>query len=231
MLSSAAAPQIQFTAALRLRSNFSRIAATTHSRIETMEVTPAKNSEPKNSRPNTVLRPGSVLITCGKTMNASTTPLCATSPTATSLCTARKPSAALPDQRSAGVAPAAGAQGWPWLWLAFAAAFAIKVPMWPFHTRLPDAHTEAPTVGSVIRARSFDRTCRFYGEALALPRLQNWDREDGRGALYQAGSGVVGARSAVAAPAVRDEAAQVADVGRGLGGGHGLGPARAGTGL
>lgn len=43
----------------------------------------------------------------------------------------------------------------------------------------------------VIRARSFDRTCRFYGEALALPRLQNWDREDGRGALYQAGSGVV----------------------------------------
>ncbi|HWM89538.1 MAG TPA: VOC family protein [Thermoanaerobaculia bacterium] len=44
---------------------------------------------------------------------------------------------------------------------------------------------------AVIRARSFDRTCRFYGEALALPRLQNWDREEGRGALFQAGSGVV----------------------------------------
>lgn len=43
----------------------------------------------------------------------------------------------------------------------------------------------------VIRARSFDRTVRFYGDALALPRLQNWDREDGRGALFQAGSGVV----------------------------------------
>lgn len=43
----------------------------------------------------------------------------------------------------------------------------------------------------VIRARNFDRTCRFYGEALALPRLGNWDREDGRGALFQAGSGVV----------------------------------------
>jgi catechol 2,3-dioxygenase-like lactoylglutathione lyase family enzyme len=43
----------------------------------------------------------------------------------------------------------------------------------------------------VIRARSFDRTYRFYGDALALPRLQNWDREDGRGALFQAGSGVV----------------------------------------
>ena len=43
----------------------------------------------------------------------------------------------------------------------------------------------------VIRARSFDRTVRFYGDALALPRLQNWDREDGRGALFQAGSGVI----------------------------------------
>ena len=43
----------------------------------------------------------------------------------------------------------------------------------------------------VIRARSFDRTVRFYGDALALPRLQNWDREEGRGALFQAGSGVI----------------------------------------
>lgn len=39
-----------------------------------------------------------------------------------------------------------------WLFLAFALAFAIKVPMWPFHTWLPDAHTEAPTAGSVILA-------------------------------------------------------------------------------
>jgi NADH-quinone oxidoreductase subunit M len=39
-----------------------------------------------------------------------------------------------------------------WLFLAFAAAFAIKVPMWPFHTWLPDAHVEAPTAGSVILA-------------------------------------------------------------------------------
>jgi catechol 2,3-dioxygenase-like lactoylglutathione lyase family enzyme len=43
----------------------------------------------------------------------------------------------------------------------------------------------------VIRSRNFERTCRFYGEVLALSRLQNWDREDGRGALYQAGSGVI----------------------------------------
>jgi catechol 2,3-dioxygenase-like lactoylglutathione lyase family enzyme len=43
----------------------------------------------------------------------------------------------------------------------------------------------------VIRARSFERTCRFYGETLVLPRLQNWEREDGRGALYQAGTAVI----------------------------------------
>lgn len=39
-----------------------------------------------------------------------------------------------------------------WLFLAFALAFAIKVPMWPFHSWLPDAHVEAPTAGSVILA-------------------------------------------------------------------------------
>lgn len=39
-----------------------------------------------------------------------------------------------------------------WLFLAFAFAFCIKVPLWPFHTWLPDAHTEAPTAGSVILA-------------------------------------------------------------------------------
>jgi NADH-quinone oxidoreductase subunit M len=39
-----------------------------------------------------------------------------------------------------------------WLWLAFFASFAVKVPMWPVHTWLPDAHVEAPTAGSVILA-------------------------------------------------------------------------------
>ena len=38
------------------------------------------------------------------------------------------------------------------LWLAFFASFAVKIPMWPFHTWLPDAHVEAPTAGSVILA-------------------------------------------------------------------------------
>lgn len=43
----------------------------------------------------------------------------------------------------------------------------------------------------VLKARDFDRTCSFYGETLALPRLQSWDREGGRGALYQAGNAVI----------------------------------------
>src|SRR5574342_862278 len=54
------------------------------------------------------------------------------------------------------VAPRASLQVTPaaqrWLFLAFAVAFAVKVPMFPLHTWLPDAHTEAPTAGSVILA-------------------------------------------------------------------------------
>jgi len=47
---------------------------------------------------------------------------------------------------------AIGIQTQIWLFLAFTAAFAIKVPMWPLHSWLPDAHVEAPTAGSVILA-------------------------------------------------------------------------------
>ena len=39
-----------------------------------------------------------------------------------------------------------------WLWLALFASFAVKMPMWPFHTWLPDAHVEAPTAGSMLLA-------------------------------------------------------------------------------
>ena len=39
-----------------------------------------------------------------------------------------------------------------WLWLGFFASFAVKMPMWPVHTWLPDAHVEAPTAGSVMLA-------------------------------------------------------------------------------
>ncbi|HKX78817.1 MAG TPA: NADH-quinone oxidoreductase subunit M [Novosphingobium sp.] len=43
-------------------------------------------------------------------------------------------------------------QAQTWLWLAFLASFAVKMPMWPVHTWLPDAHVQAPTAGSVILA-------------------------------------------------------------------------------
>jgi NADH-quinone oxidoreductase subunit M len=48
--------------------------------------------------------------------------------------------------------PGFTAEAQKWLWLAFFASFAVKMPMWPVHTWLPDAHVEAPTAGSVILA-------------------------------------------------------------------------------
>ena len=51
-----------------------------------------------------------------------------------------------------GVSSGVAAHIQNWLFLAFAAAFAIKVPVWPLHSWLPDAHVEAPTAGSVILA-------------------------------------------------------------------------------
>ncbi|HEX3916814.1 MAG TPA: NADH-quinone oxidoreductase subunit M [Caulobacteraceae bacterium] len=54
----------------------------------------------------------------------------------------------IPDLMHYKFAP--GAQ--TWMWLAFFASFAVKMPMWPVHTWLPDAHVEAPTAGSVILA-------------------------------------------------------------------------------
>jgi catechol 2,3-dioxygenase-like lactoylglutathione lyase family enzyme len=46
----------------------------------------------------------------------------------------------------------------------------------------------------VLKARRFDRTCRFYTEILGLPLLRRWEGEGGRGALFQAGPGVVEVR-------------------------------------
>lgn len=43
----------------------------------------------------------------------------------------------------------------------------------------------------VVRAKNFDSTCRFYGESMAFPRLQAWDGENERGALFQAGAAVI----------------------------------------
>ena len=56
----------------------------------------------------------------------------------------------VPDLMASGAIPGGSTQ--LWLFAAFAAAFAIKVPIWPLHSWLPDAHVEAPTAGSVILA-------------------------------------------------------------------------------
>ncbi len=42
-----------------------------------------------------------------------------------------------------------------------------------------------------LKARDFERTSRFYGETLEMPRLQSWDNVGGRGALFQAGAGAI----------------------------------------
>ena len=62
-----------------------------------------------------------------------------------------------------------------WLWLAFFASFAVKVPMWPVHTWLPDAHVEAPTGGSVVLAAIMLKlaptaSCAFLCRSRPMPR-------------------------------------------------------------
>lgn len=58
-----------------------------------------------------------------------------------------------------------------WLFLAFFAAFAVKVPMFPFHTWLPDAHVEAPTAGSVILASVLLKMGAYGFVRFSLPML------------------------------------------------------------
>lgn len=57
------------------------------------------------------------------------------------------------------------------LWLAFFASFAVKVPMWPFHTWLPDAHVQAPTAGSVILAGVLLKLGAYGFLRFSLPML------------------------------------------------------------
>ena len=70
-----------------------------------------------------------------------------------------------------------------WLFLAFFAAFAVKVPMFPFHTWLPDAHVEAPTAGSVILASVLLKMGTYGFVRFSLPMLpdasQRHDSVDG----------------------------------------------------
>ncbi|MDJ0934627.1 MAG: NADH-quinone oxidoreductase subunit M [Kiloniellales bacterium] len=58
-----------------------------------------------------------------------------------------------------------------WLWLAFFASFAVKVPMWPVHTWLPDAHVEAPTAGSVMLAGVLLKMGAYGFVRFSLPML------------------------------------------------------------
>jgi len=56
-----------------------------------------------------------------------------------------------------------------WLWMGFFVAFAVKIPLWPFHTWLPEAHVEAPTAGSVILAAVLLKAGAYGFLRLCLP--------------------------------------------------------------
>lgn len=74
---------------------------------------------------------------------------------------------AIPELARAGFDPALQR----WLWLALFASFAVKVPMWPLHTWLPDAHVEAPTAGSVILAGVLLKLGAYGFLRFSLPML------------------------------------------------------------
>ncbi|RAK68970.1 NADH-quinone oxidoreductase subunit M [Phenylobacterium kunshanense] len=65
------------------------------------------------------------------------------------------------------------AEAQTWLWLAFFASFAVKMPMWPVHTWLPDAHVEAPTAGSVFLAGILLKMGGYGFMRFSLPMFPN----------------------------------------------------------
>ena len=88
-----------------------------------------------------------------------------------------------------------------WLWLAFFASFAVKMPMWPVHTWLPDAHVEAPTAGSVILAGVLLKMGAYGFLRFSLPMLPQasayfaplvYALSVGRGHLHLAGGAGAG---------------------------------------
>ncbi|MBM3488849.1 MAG: NADH-quinone oxidoreductase subunit M [Alphaproteobacteria bacterium] len=66
-----------------------------------------------------------------------------------------------------------GLEAQNWLWLALFASFAVKMPMWPVHTWLPDAHVEAPTAGSVILAGVLLKMGGYGFIRFSMPMLPN----------------------------------------------------------
>lgn len=74
-------------------------------------------------------------------------------------------------------APSLGLDVQKWLWLALFASFAVKVPMWPFHTWLPDAHVQAPTAGSVILAGILLKLGAYGFLRFSLPMLPQASHE------------------------------------------------------
>ena len=89
-----------------------------------------------------------------------------------------------------------------WLFAAFALAFAIKVPMFPFHTWLPDAHTEAPTAGSVILAGVLLKMGTYGFVRFSLPLFPEIARE---AAPYMLGAAVIGILYGAAVSAVQSD--------------------------
>ncbi len=89
-----------------------------------------------------------------------------------------------------------------WLFAAFAVAFAIKVPMFPFHTWLPDAHTEAPTAGSVILAGVLLKMGTYGFLRFSLPLFPEIARE---AAPYMLAAAVIGILYGAAVSAVQSD--------------------------
>ncbi len=89
-----------------------------------------------------------------------------------------------------------------WLFAAFAVAFAIKVPMFPFHTWLPDAHTEAPTAGSVILAGVLLKMGTYGFIRFSIPLFPEIAKE---AAPYMLAAAVIGILYGAAVSAVQSD--------------------------